>query len=315
VSTFDPAAPPPRRDYLEPARPPWPSVKKKRPVGKLITIISLSIAFASALALLLMYVARLDEANTRILEQQREIEEQEILIDKKETFGAAMKELLDSASQFDGTLMADLVPFSDYETVARQAWVHRWDASSVDADTATVRAFSRELASQAAAASVEASTNVTGSTYESVIDSLGAGFVSTLIEDADTLCKKDVLACVVSDDPYTIHFDAASNAQPFMNEWIRTGIAYHEFAHVLQFTNPTPTSIAVKSFDDDWETMADCFALTYLDGWKLDHRVWTGNYRYWDVDIGYGYTCNETQRQVVRDWYGQLGFRSRPIAQ
>ena len=100
-----------------------------------------------------------------------------------------------------------------------------------------------------------------------------------------------------------------------MTDWLRTGIAYHEFAHVLQFTNPGPTDTALESFDGDTETMADCFALTYLDGWTLDHTIWINRYRYWEVSIGYGYTCNETQRQVVRDWYGQLGFQSRPITQ
>ena len=51
-----------------------------------------------------------------------------------------------------------------------------------------------------------------------------------------------------------------------MNDWLRTGLAYHEYAHVLQFNNPEQTETAVESFGGDWETMADCYALTFLPG-------------------------------------------------
>jgi hypothetical protein len=61
--------------------------------------------------------------------------------------------------------------------------------------------------------------------------------------------------------------------------------------------------------------MADCFALTYLDGWTLDHKVYVSSFEYWQVSIGYGYTCDDGQRQVIRDWYEQLGFHSQPISQ
>ncbi len=324
MSAFDPAPPPPPPPggfppwSVSPSpfdSPPAETVKKKRSWGKILTIVLLSVALAGVVAFLVKYVYELDAANNRISEQNREIEEQRILIDKKETFGAAIDELLDSARGFDGALMSDLIPFSDYEEAAQNAWAHRWDGSKVDEVTESVRSSTRDLATLRSKADAETSTNSTGSTYETVIDRLGEGFVSSLIGDADTLCKQDVLACVTSDDPYTVHFDAASNALPYMNEWLRTGVAYHEFAHVLQFTNPTPTETALESFDGDMETMADCFTLTYLDGWSLDHRVWTSSYQYWDVNIGYGYTCNGDQRHVIKDWYGQLGFQSRPISQ
>lgn len=84
---------------------------------------------------------------------------------------------------------------------------------------------------------------------------------------------------------------------------------------MLQFTNPELTEEAVEAFGGDHETMADCFALTYLAGWTLDHRVYVTRYSWWDVNIGYGYTCNDSQKQVVRDWYTQLGYTSEPISQ
>ncbi len=135
-----------------------------------------------------------------------------------------------------------------------------------------------------------------------------------MLEDADTFCNSDVLACVDSENPLVVHVDAADDGLEYTNDWLRTGIAYHEFAHVLQFTNPEPTEAALVSFDGDVETMADCFALTYLDGWTLHHTIWVSSYQYWEVDVGYGYTCTDAQRQVVRDWYGQLGVHARQIS-
>ena len=139
--------------------------------------------------------------------------------------------------------------------------------------------------------------------------------MASVLDDADTLCEADVLACVVSDDPYTVHFDAADSTLPYMTDFIRTGLAYHEFAHSLQMTNPGPTGVAVAAFGGDRETMADCFALTYLDGWKLDHQVFVSSTTYYQVNIGYGYTCNEEQKQVIRDWYEGLGFTTPQVAQ
>ena len=258
---------------------------------------------------------QLHDANGRIGDQKQQLKEQKELIDQKVAFGAAMQGLLDAAGKFDGVLVASVVPFDSYQSVAERSWYHRWNPAALDRDIATVLGDTDDLVALLATAGTEAATNSTGSTYEAVIDRLGAGFATSVIDDADTLCEQDVLACVVSDDPTTVHFDAADSSLPYMNDWLKTGLAYHEFAHVLQFANPVATEVAVKAFDGDDETMADCFALTYLDGWALDHRVFVNRYQYWDVSIGYGYTCNETQKQAVRDWYGGLGFHAGPISQ
>lgn len=201
------------------------------------------------------------------------------------------------------------------ELVAIKAWAHRWDSDAVERDTVEVEGIRDELEDVLAAASLEAATNFTGTTYETIIDQLGAGHVTSVLENADAFCEEDVIACVWSDDPLVVHFDIADAALPYMNDVLKTGVAYHEFGHVLQFTYPEITETALEAFGDDVETMADCFALTYLDGWKLDHRVFVNRYEYWDVSIGYGLTCDETQRQVIRDWYGQMGYAPAPISQ
>lgn len=275
----------------------------------------LGLALAAAVTAFAFYFIKLDEANTRIDEQDRLIEEQEELIEQKEVFGAAMTALVETARKFDGVLVDSVVPFDRYQLYAVQGWIHRWKLDSLQADVERVEDATEELETLLTAANTEATTNTTGTTYESVIDQLSAGFATTHLDDADTLCESDVLACVMSDEPLKVHFDAADSALPYMTDTLRTGIAYHEFAHVLQMTNPEPTETALLAFGDDGETMADCFALTYLPGWKLDHRIWVSSYEYWDVSIGYGHTCDETQRQAIRDWYGQLGFHAEPISQ
>ena len=274
----------------------------------------LSLALAAAVTVIALALIRLEAANTRIGNQDLEIEEQQDLIDKKETFGAAMEILLDTAESFAGVKTASVVPFERFETVAASAWTHRWDAATLTRDITTVENETAGLTELLATAGIEATTNGTGSVYETITDQLGRGFVTTLVDDARALCG-DVLACVFSGDPYAVHFDAAASGEPHMNDFLRTGVAYHEMAHVLQFTNPEPTKIAVAAFGGDVETMADCFALTYLDGWSLNHRVYINRYEYWIVDIGYGYTCNDAQKQVIRDWYEPLGFQVTPISQ
>lgn len=282
----------------------------------------LSIALVAVVAFLIMYIVKLSEANDRITDQneeiqehEREIEKQRELIEKKETFGASMDALMETAKTFDGALLGDIVPIEKYEELATQAWENRWDSASLAVDNESVRAFSRELLAVRSAADTQVSTNVTGSRYEAVTDQLGRGYVTSMLDDASSLCSREVIACVKGNDPYTVHFDAAANSKPAYNDWIRTGVAYHEFAHVLQFTNPQATEVAVESFSGDVETMADCFALTYLDGWTLNHRVTVNQGRQWRVSIGYGYTCNASQRQVIVDWYSKLGFHYRSISQ
>jgi hypothetical protein len=275
----------------------------------------LGVALAAALGALGYLLLQLDAANRLIDDQNRKIQEQGDLIDKKETFGDAMKELIRTAHAFDGVLLTSIVPWESYQGIADRAWSDRRNPESLDRDTQSVRSSLDELQQLLADARAEASSNHTKSTYEKVVDRLGQGFVASVLENADGFCESDVLACVSSDDPYTIHFDKKDNAKPYMTDWLRTGVAYHEFAHVLQFTNPEPTKVALEAFGDDEETMADCFALTYLDGWTLHHRIWVNSYTYWDVDIGYGHTCNAKQKKVIRDWYGELGFKAGSISQ
>lgn len=288
--------------------------RRRRSRGATVAIWLLSIALLLVLAGGAWLTYQYLEAQELISDQQEELEDQREIIDEKESFGAAMAALMTTTEKFDSALTATIVPWSSYERLAERGWAVRRDADKLAALTEKANAEAAELDAVWTAAQQEASTNASGTTYEAVIDSLGGGFVRSVIDRPDCGAEEEgVLGCVYGEDPYLVHFDADGNAQPYMTDEIRTGIAYHEFAHVLQFTNPEATETALEAFDDDWETMADCFALTYLPGWSLDHRVWTSDYEYWDVTVGYGVTCSEPQRQVVRDWYSQLGVELQSV--
>jgi hypothetical protein len=266
--------------------------------------------------LVLQYVAAqelISEQEDEIRQQEDEIEQQRELIDEKESFGAAMTALMVTTEKFSGVLTASVVPWDSYDRLVERAWSHRWDAVKLAADTGQVELETEQLELAWTTAQTEAASNASGTTYEAVIDSLGDGFVRSVLDTESCGDDQFILGCVYENDPYLVHFDAVENTQPYMTDEIRTGIAYHEFAHVLQFTNPDATEVALEAFAGDWEVMADCFALTYLPGWKLDHVVWTSSYEYWDVNIGYGVTCTEPQRQAVRDWYAQLGVKPQTV--
>lgn len=300
---------------VAPGAPPFAEAPPtRRPVGLIVTVVMLSAVLAAAIGAFVWYFLQLQDANATIRDQQHELDQQRELIEKKETFGAAMERLLDEVAGYEGVPFATLVPWDRYELLVSQAWARRWNPAGLAESIVAVEKARDELVAQREAAELQAESNASGSAYEATFDSLGFGYVTWAMEDADTFCEADVVACVSSDDPLVVHVDAADDALPHNTDWLRTGTAYHEIAHVLQFTNPEATETAVAAFDGDVETMADCFALTFLDGWSLDHTIWINSYQYWEVSVGYGYTCTDAQRQVVRDWYAQLGVRMRQLS-
>ncbi|MEP6477907.1 MAG: hypothetical protein ABJB03_00820 [Rhodoglobus sp.] len=306
------AAAPVAPEGTEPPPPP----RKRRRIGWIVTVIVLVLALIATGVVLAIALTRLSEARDQINDQRDEIKHQKDLINEKETFSSAAQELTSTTAQFDGLPYATIVDTDYYASIFRREWTHRWSAGSVEADTEDVRSATQELEGVLATAKEQAASNGTGTFYESITDQLGAGYVTTSLDTADAACQQDVWGCVTSDEPFTIHYDESqTNVLPYMTDWLRTGLAYHEYAHVLQNTNPGPTDTAAAAFGDDWETMADCYALTELPGWSLDQRIYVSGNEYWDVSVGYGYTCDESQRQVIRDWVAALGYTHEPISQ
>jgi len=301
---------------IDPAGSVPPPAKKRRRIGWIIAVILLALALIATGVILAISLMRLDQARELINDQQDEIEQQKDLIEKKETFASAATELMATAAQLDGLPYATVVDTSNITTLIRAGWAHRWNGDLLVSDAENLLAAKDDLAAVITAAQSEASGNASGSFFESITDQLGTGYVTTSLDTADATCEQDVWGCVGGDEPYTIHYDQSQTvAEPYMNDWLRTGLAYHEYAHVLQMTNPEPTETAAASFGGDWETMADCYALTYLPGWTLDHTIYVSDFEYWEVSVGYGYTCDANQAQVVRDWVAALGYKHEPISQ
>lgn len=312
VAPADPTLPPP----VAPDGTAPPAPKKRRRIGWIIAVILLALALIATGVILALSLFRLQQAGNLIDDQKQEIEEQQEIIEKKETFGAAASELMATAAQFDGLPYGDLVDTARITDVIESGWTDRWTGDLVDLHTEELRGITEELAAIQAGSQAQLASNASGTYYETLTDSLGSGYVTTSLDTADASCEDDVWGCVTGEEPMTIHYDnSQTGSEPYMNDFLRSGLAYHEYAHVLQFTNQEATEKAVESFGGDWETMADCYALTFLPGWTLDHTIYVSDFEYWEVSVGYGYTCDANQAQVVRDWVAGLGYKYAPISQ
>ena len=310
---YDPTPPPPP---LSPA----PPAKRRHPaLPWIIVLASLLVVAIGGLVYLLVQNglknAALDDANDQIDQQQQQIQQQNDMLNQKESFGAAMDQLMQVVAQFDGAPTATVVPVADYQDTADAAWQQRRDTAAVAALTAQIQDDTTALQGVLDAAAQQRATNASGTVGEGVVDRLGQGFATTVYDDAKALCGvDDAIGCVSSDDPTTVHLDAAGFSEPYTDDWGRTYVAEHEFAHVLQFTNPDPTETALDAFGGDVETMADCYALTLSNSWSLSRKVTVGGWVY-TVDYGYGQVCNASQRDVIRQWISDIGFRYAPITQ
>lgn len=315
----EPQRPAPEASVPEPASPeasaPEPIAPVRRRRWPVVVISILGVLLLGAGAVAGWLYAQLDDASDRIVEQNQELEQQRELIEKKEVFGAAMTRLHEGVVPLEGLPFTALADWERYQSIATSGWFHRWDADALDADIARAEREAEQLESLHAAAAEEAATNASGTAWEATLDQLGRGYVTTSIEHGDTPCGAEALACVSSNEPRVVRVAGGQDSAESMTDWLRTGVAYHEFAHTLQNLNPEAGEAAAQAFGGDYETMADCYSLTFLDGWTLDHEVWTSDTTYWEVSLGYGYTCDEGQRQVIRDWSAQLPVVIRPITQ
>lgn len=297
---------------------PPPAPAPRRPVGLIVTVSILGLLLLIAGGVAVDALLRNAAANATIREQrqqleqqERELEEQRELIDRKEVFGAAMQRLVEEANRFAGVTVGHLVDWDRYEALAKDAWAWRWDAWQLESLTTEAEQLHAQLVATREAAEAQAADNASGTVYESVLDALGSGYVSVVFEHVGGYCPAETWACVGGADPYRVYVVLESDAKRWVTDWMRTGVAYHEMAHVLQHTHPGPTAEALEHFGGDYEHMADCFALTFLDGWTLEHTHRSGGYIY-RTSIGYGYTCTAAQREVMRDWYGQLQRANEP---
>ena len=315
------SAPRPEAGPAEEDRSPRAEATSRRPrTSTVVLSVLLSLVVAAGGLGFFWLSTQLQEARTQISDQQRQItdqqrriDEQDEMIERKEQFGAAMDELYATVDPLVGLPFETLVPWYRAEELADRAWIHRRNPESLDWDIRDLRALTSEISARNAGVGAEAGSNASGTAWEAALDTLGRGWVRTVFDEGGTPCGSTALACVSGDDPFTVHVRASTRTDPTMTDWIRTGAAYHEYAHVLQFTSPRDTDAVLATFGGDAETMADCFALTFLEGWSLDHEVTIDDFSYYEVSVGYGYTCNAGERQVIRDWVAGLGIERQPV--
>lgn len=255
-----------------------------------------------------------ERQSDQLQQQDEEIGDLNDLLDQKQEFAAAMSEFLATVRDLEGVPMATLVPYDEAQQLAGHAWTARRSPGAASVSAERVRELTAALRDAEADAQAQRNANATGTLSEGILDDIGRGYARLSLDGADDLCKEDVVGCVTSDDPYVVHLDADNLEHPSMDDWSRRFVTLHEFAHVLQFTNPEATAAAETAFGGDWEFMADCYALRALDAWSLSRRVWVSSFEYWETELGYGRVCDSDQRAVIGDWLGQVGVHARPVA-
>lgn len=289
--------------------------RRRRGRGILIALgVVLGVVVVAALAWLVVTVVQLQDVirqqTERIEEQDDEISDLNDLLDDRDVYAAAMDEYRQTVLSVEGLPMAAVVPVDEAQQLRDQAWKNRRTPGALARTSESVEELTASIVELRTQAETERATNASGTLMEGVLDDVGRGFVRVSFDMADVGCGADALGCVSSADPYVVHLDRPGLFHPAMDDWSRRFIALHEFAHVMQFTNPDPTATAEESFGGDWEFMADCYALRELDAWSLERRVWVSPYEYWDSELGYGRVCDSAQRDVIGTWLGELGVRA-----
>jgi hypothetical protein len=247
------------------------------------------------------------------LERQKELldEENKTLqdkVDSKETFGAVTQALFDELHYFDGTPTKELFRVDKYNTIIQGAYTDREFPELVDAYTAQMQEELDKV--KAEKANWEArKANVSGTSYEETLDKLSKGYADVTFYRASTnnICKMDASGCVFSDEPHMVKMnyderdDAAYWRGGAWGDWWFNGVIYHEFAHVLQFTNWTTTQDHLPVFNGDVELMADCYAITQ---YSPDF-----------AEYGYRKGCTAAQKSQIGAWLQAITYQTPTIVQ
>lgn len=151
--------------------------------------------------------------------------------------------------------------------------------------------------------------NASGTAVERFVDESGNGFIA-LSWDATSACQyknkragSTVGGCVKGGEA-KIHLRKRDGT---FGQWAQRMIVVHEMAHVYQnvdrernWPQSSYTDKLLKQglFRGSHESMADCYALEYLDERDLSNgRAW----------VGYGYVCSSSERKAIRKWARDVG--------
>lgn len=240
-----------------------------------------------------------DSANTP--DEQYIDEQMSIAASERQTFH-------ELAAQLEGNPVGPLVTeFTKSQRLDRriaEGAINRFQAE----DLAQEAVEMREALEQRIADAAERRGNASGTISEALVDEAGADFID-IAWDAATECatsdKESVrTAGCTSVDPLGVHILPENE---LFGEWGVRLTTLHELAHLYQnadgeaseWTDSSATS-GLKArgyFEGNGEKLADCYALTYTGGWTLENE---------QGSIGYGYVCNESERQAIREWAAHI---------
>lgn len=152
--------------------------------------------------------------------------------------------------------------------------------------------------------------NASGTVTERLVDAAGQGFIDIRWDAAsecgsgESKAEGRKTAGCVSEDPLAVHILPEGE---LLGEWGRRIVVLHELTHLYQRADQDAHDLTELSraerlveqglFQGSSEKMADCYALTYLDEWTLSNDAGS---------VGYGYVCNASERQAIRDWAAEI---------
>lgn len=207
------------------------------------------------------------------------------------------------AAQLEGNPVAPLVTQQDFmDRIAQEAAVPEISESTARSVALRTREFREELEAQVTAAQ-QRRGNSSGTLTEKIVDQAGDGFIDIRWDAAsecdDSADDSITTGCVLGGTPLVVHLQAEARAE---SDWERKMVTVHELAHVYQHADARRFAdgkgeadrlVEKGLFQGSDEKMADCYALTYYAQNSLRHGR---------VTLGYGYVCNASERQAIRDW-------------
>lgn len=223
------------------------------------------------------------------------------------TYQAELETIRTLSADFEGNPVAPLIldqpQLDELAAQAADPQITVFGSRSLAQDIGWVRANLEPIV----AAAQQRRGNTSGSASEALVDQAGNGYID-IAWDAETWCtdssaESSSVGCISSTPLPVIHIMAESY---FPNALAVEHVVLHELGHVYQYadaarfdgqSSDADRLIGQGLFHGSNESFADCYALTY-------QNLWTQTFG--DRTFGYGYVCNDAERQEIRNWAASL---------
>lgn len=184
----------------------------------------------------------LTDTNDGLVKENGELKEK---VDVKDTFNSVAHTLFEELHYFDGKPYKELFPTGRYNEIIQSAYEFRNDPAMVKLYTEDMQEQLDEVLAMKATWE-ERKGNSSGTSYETTLDTLSGGYSDMVLfrAESDNKCAPaNSSGCVWGRAPNVVNLnlDQKDLAMQWYGgefaEWWFNGIAYHEFAHVLQYSN------------------------------------------------------------------------------